>query len=47
MQNWDLVNETGCTTEADKEDAAYVCHHLDIPFHQVNFVKEYWTNVFW
>ena len=23
-----------------------ICKQLDIPFHQVDFVKEYWLNVF-
>lgn len=47
MQNWDIRNEVGaCTTESDKEDAHYVCSHLDIPFKEVNFVKEYWNDVF-
>lgn len=47
MKNWDLANETGhCTADYDCDDAQYVCKHLDIPFHEVNFVKEYWTEVF-
>lgn len=47
MKNWDVRDETGkCQSDADKEDAEYVCKHLDIPFKEVNFVKEYWNEVF-
>ena len=47
MRNWDLTNETGhCLANKDAEDAAYVCSKLNIPFHEVNFVKEYWNDVF-
>ncbi|XP_073336733.1 mitochondrial tRNA-specific 2-thiouridylase 1 [Pagrus major] len=47
MKNWDLLDETGvCTTEKDCEDAYRVCQSLDIPFHQVSYVKEYWNEVF-
>ena len=47
MRNWDVLDETGvCTADKDCEDAAYVCQKLDIPFHQVNFVKDYWNDVF-
>ncbi|XP_053271184.1 mitochondrial tRNA-specific 2-thiouridylase 1 [Pleuronectes platessa] len=47
MKNWDPVDESGvCTTEKDCEDAYRVCHTLDIPFHQVSYVKEYWHEVF-
>lgn len=47
MKNWDLVDEHGtCTGEADLQDAKFVCHRLGIPLAEVNFVKEYWNNVF-
>jgi tRNA-specific 2-thiouridylase len=47
MRNWDIANETGhCSADRDCEDAAFVCHHLGIPFHEVNFVREYWNDVF-
>lgn len=47
MKNWDLTDEMGhCSTEADRTDAMYVCDKLDIPFHEVNFVKPYWNDVF-
>uniref|UniRef100_A0A4W6E3Y9 Mitochondrial tRNA-specific 2-thiouridylase 1 n=1 Tax=Lates calcarifer TaxID=8187 RepID=A0A4W6E3Y9_LATCA len=47
MKNWDSLDERGvCTTERDCEDAYRVCQTLDIPFHQVSYVKEYWHEVF-
>ncbi|KAK2858850.1 hypothetical protein Q5P01_003470 [Channa striata] len=47
MKNWDSLDESGvCTTEKDCEDAYRVCQSLDIPFHQVSYVKEYWHEVF-
>ncbi|XP_017285415.1 mitochondrial tRNA-specific 2-thiouridylase 1 [Kryptolebias marmoratus] len=47
MRNWDSLDERGvCTTERDCEDAYRVCQILDISFHQVSYVKEYWHNVF-
>ncbi|XP_030576029.1 mitochondrial tRNA-specific 2-thiouridylase 1 [Archocentrus centrarchus] len=47
MKNWDSLDEKGvCTTERDCEDAYRVCQSLDIPFHQVSYVKEYWHEVF-
>ncbi|KAK2883177.1 mitochondrial tRNA-specific 2-thiouridylase 1 isoform X1 [Channa argus] len=47
MKNWDSLDERGvCTTERDCEDAYRVCQSLDIPFHQVSYVKEYWHEVF-
>lgn len=47
MRNWDSLDEHGvCTSEKDCEDAYKVCHMLDIPFHHVSYVKEYWHEVF-
>lgn len=47
MKNWDQVDEMGnCPGEAEWEDAQWVCRKLDIPLVQVNFVKEYWNDVF-
>uniref|UniRef100_A0A673C752 Mitochondrial tRNA-specific 2-thiouridylase 1 n=1 Tax=Sphaeramia orbicularis TaxID=375764 RepID=A0A673C752_9TELE len=47
MKNWDSLDESGvCTTEKDCEDAHRVCRALDIPFHQLSYVKEYWHDVF-
>ena len=47
MRNWDKANEVGvCMADHELEDAQTVCDHIDVPLHQVNFVKEYWNNVF-
>lgn len=47
MKNWDGVDERGvCTSDHDREDAMYVCDRLNIPFHEANFVKDYWNEVF-
>jgi tRNA-specific 2-thiouridylase len=45
MHNWE--DETGtCKSEQNFNDAAKVCKDLDIPLKRVNFVKDYWNNVF-
>ncbi|XP_073859622.1 mitochondrial tRNA-specific 2-thiouridylase 1 isoform X7 [Macaca fascicularis] len=47
MKNWDSLDEHGvCTADRDCEDAYRVCQILDIPFHQVSYIKEYWNDVF-
>ncbi|KAF4793871.1 Mitochondrial tRNA-specific 2-thiouridylase 1 [Turdus rufiventris] len=47
MKNWDPLDEQGaCSVDKDCEDAYRVCQKLDIPFHQVSYVKEYWNEVF-
>ncbi|XP_062990191.1 mitochondrial tRNA-specific 2-thiouridylase 1 [Elgaria multicarinata webbii] len=47
MKNWDTVDEKGfCSSDRDCEDAYKVCQTLNIPFHQVSYVKEYWNDVF-
>ena len=47
MKNWDPVDEQGkCTSEADLYDAKWICNKLGIKLNEVNFVKEYWNNVF-
>lgn len=47
MKNWDSLDEKGeCSSEKDCEDAYRVCQSLDVPFHQVSYVKEYWHEVF-
>ena len=57
MRNWDSVinndflgnpnlDNNICPQEEDYNDAVLVCKKLDIPLHRVDFVKEYWDNVF-
>lgn len=57
MRNWDsLVNNDTegnpnlenniCPQEQDYNDALEVCNTLGIPLHRVDFIKEYWDNVF-
>ncbi len=57
MRNWDSaanndilgnpgINDEICPQEVDYQDAKAVCDKLGIKLHQVNFVKEYWDNVF-
>lgn len=47
IKNWDLVDETGfCSAEQDWEDAQKVCDKLQIPIKRIDFVKQYWTDVF-
>ncbi len=43
MKNW---NEEDCTAKEDFKDVSAVCDQLDIPYYTVNFVKEYWDEVF-
>jgi tRNA-specific 2-thiouridylase len=47
MRNWDTADERGvCTSRQDWEDVQKVCQHLNIECHHVDFVKEYWNDVF-
>lgn len=54
MQNWDsFVNNEDYDNKKDKCDAQYeyedaqaVCDYLGIPLERINFVKEYWDDVF-
>lgn len=47
MQNWMAEKEDPyCSAEQDLTDAKNVCDQLKIPFHLVNFSKEYWDTVF-
>ena len=57
MRNWDTsvngdilgnpnLNNDICPQEQDYNDAIEVCKKLDIPLHRIDFVKEYWDNVF-
>lgn len=57
MRNWDSttnqdvlgnpdINDDICPQEKDYQDALRVCNHLDIPLHRVDFIEEYWRDVF-
>ncbi|XP_060536422.1 mitochondrial tRNA-specific 2-thiouridylase 1 [Cylas formicarius] len=47
MKNWDIADETGkCTADEDFKDASDLCERLNIKLHRVNFVKQYWNEVF-
>ena len=47
MKNWeDDDSEEFCSSKADMIDAMAVCDRLNIPFHFVNFAREYWDRVF-
>ncbi len=57
MRNWDAainndilgnptLSNNICPQEEDYNDAIKVCEKLNIPLHRIDFVKEYWDNVF-
>ncbi|MBI3556762.1 MAG: tRNA 2-thiouridine(34) synthase MnmA [Deltaproteobacteria bacterium] len=47
MKNWEEKDEQGvCTSAAEYADVVRVCEKLDIPYYAVEFVQEYWDNVF-
>lgn len=47
MKNWEEKDENGvCQASREYEDVARVCDKLDIPYYSVEFVQEYWDNVF-
>ena len=56
MRNWDtvknkelnniLTDDDNCNITQDMEDAKLIAGFLDIPFHKVNLVDEYWNLVF-
>ena len=57
MRNWDSsinndylgnphLNNNICPQEQDYNDALEVCNKLGIKLHRIDFVKEYWDNVF-
>src|SRR5574344_2319179 len=57
MRNWDAsvnndilgnptLNNNICPQEQDYNDALEIYKKIDIPLHRVDFVKEYWDNVF-
>lgn len=48
MRNWDAADERGespCPHDADLRDAGRVCDQLGIPLRTVEFVSEYWMQV--
>ncbi|MFA5481659.1 MAG: tRNA 2-thiouridine(34) synthase MnmA, partial [Bacilli bacterium] len=57
MRNWDAmtnndvlgnptIDDPQCPQEKDYEDALDVAQKLDIPLLRIDFVKEYWDDVF-
>ena len=54
MKNWDSninndpegITEGVCPQELDYRDAKNVCDELCIPLYRVDFIKEYWDDVF-
>lgn len=57
MRNWDSttnndvlgnpgINDEICSQEVDFHDAEEVAERLGIPLHRVDFIQEYWDNVF-
>lgn len=46
MKNWQAEDDEFCTAEQDIADAKTICTQLNIPFHTVNFSKQYWDHVF-
>ena len=47
MKNWEEKDSDGvCQSSKEYEDVVAVCDQIGIPCYSVNFVKEYWENVF-
>lgn len=47
MKNWEEKDESGiCQSSKEYDDVIRVCDHIGIPYYSVNFIKEYWDNVF-
>lgn len=57
MRNWDsltnndilgnpTLDEAICTQEQDYEDAKAVAQQLDLPLKRIDYIQEYWDNVF-
>lgn len=47
MKNWEELDEFGvCQSSKEFADVARVCEKLDIPYHSVDFIEEYRTQVF-
>ena len=48
-RNWNSSDEHGvetCPIERDRLDMIEVCKRLNIPYYDVEFIKEYWNEVF-
>lgn len=47
MKNWEETDEAGvCKSSKEYEDVVRVCEQIDIPYYSVNFVQQYWDQVF-
>lgn len=47
MKNWEEKDPEGtCISSKEYEDVVKVCEQIGIPYYSVNFVQEYWDNVF-
>lgn len=47
MKNWEEKDADGiCKSSQEYEDVVRVCEQIDIPYYSVNFVQEYWDQVF-
>ena len=47
MKNWEEREETGeCRAESEYRRVQELCAALEIPCTRVDFVKEYWNEVF-
>ena len=47
MKNWEEKDSQGiCNSARDYDDVRRVCDQIQIPYYGVNFVKEYWDQVF-
>lgn len=46
MHNWEDEGKGICTSKEDWLDVQAVAKAIDIPVQRVDFVKEYWNNVF-
>lgn len=47
MKNWEEKDDGGkCISSKEYDDVVKVCEQLEIPYYSVNFVQEYWDNVF-
>lgn len=47
MKNWEEKDDKGvCRSADDYEDVRRVCEQINIPYYTVNFVEQYWQQVF-